>query len=61
MKTQNFANQYESLLDIDPYLFDDYLDADQRIETFIHELTFQPVERFFEIVPSVLTNKRGQR
>jgi hypothetical protein len=56
MKANNFANEYESLLDIDPNIFDEYHDPDQRIDTFIYDLTFCPVERFFEIEPSVLSH-----
>lgn len=55
MKTNNFANRYESLLDNDPYFLDDYLDSDQRMDTFIHDAVFYPVERFFEVAPTVLS------
>jgi len=56
MKPNNFANRYESLLDSDPYFFDDYLDSDQRMDTFIHDSAFYPVERFFEVAPTVLSH-----
>ena len=56
MKPNNFANRYESLLDNDPNFFDEYHDPDQRIDTFIYDLTCYPIERFFEIEPSVLSH-----
>ena len=56
MHANNFANEYESLLDYDPNFFDEYIDPDQRIDTFIYDLTFYPVERYFEIEPSVLSH-----
>ena len=56
MKPNNFANPYESLLDNDPYFFDDYLDSDQRMDTFVHDSAFYPVERFFEVAPTVLSH-----
>jgi len=56
MKPNKFANHYETLLDNDPYFFDDYLDSDQRIDTFIHDATLYPVERFFEVLPTVLSH-----
>jgi hypothetical protein len=56
MKFNNFATYYESILEQDPNFFDDYLDSDQRIDAFIHESTQFPVERFFEVVTSVLAH-----
>ena len=56
MRIHNFANEHESLLDNDPNFFDEYHDPDQRIDTFIYDLTCYPIERFFEIEPSVLSH-----
>ena len=56
MKANNFVTYYESILEQDPNFFDDYLDSDQRIDAFIHESTQFPVERFFEVVTSVLAH-----
>ena len=56
MKANNFVTYYELILEQDPNFFDDYLDSDQRIDAFIHESTQLPVERFFEVVTSVLAH-----
>lgn len=56
MKLNNFAICYELILERDPNYFDDYSDSDQRMDTFIHESVLSPVERFFDVVPSLLAH-----
>lgn len=56
MKSINFATYYELILEKDPNFFDDYMDSDQRIDTFVHESTQFPTERFIEVASSVLAH-----
>ena len=56
MKLNNFAICYELILERDPNYFDDYSDSDQRMDTFIHESVLSPIERFFDVVPSLLAH-----
>jgi len=56
MKLNHFAAPYELILEIDPNFFDDYLDSDQRMDVFLHESIMSPVERFFDVFPSVLAH-----
>jgi hypothetical protein len=56
MKKNNFAIYYELILEENPNFFDDYMDSDQRLDTFIHESIHYPMERFMEVIPSVLAH-----
>jgi len=56
MKKNNFAIHYELILEENPNFFDDYMDSDQRLDTFVHESTQFPAERFFEVVANVLAH-----
>lgn len=48
MKPKNFSLYYDSLLEKNPYFFDDYFDENQILEIFMKDSALKMLESSFE-------------